>query len=375
VGLNAIYLDPGRTGGPETYLRGLAPALASEFPDVRFTIATTRSGAAALTRDGFGDFAEVLALPADVPQRVRRLYAEQVLLPRLAKREGWDLVHSLSSVAPLRTGVPSVVTLHDVIFFTHDTLRWSSGVALRRLVALSARRADGLITVSEASRDEICKVLGLDPASFVVAYHGAGRLPDLEPTGEADTIARYGLEGKRVVLAVGAKRPHKNQMLLVRALPSLDEDMVLVLAGAEEAYDEELRAAARSLGVSDRVRFPGYVPDADLEALWRLCGCMAFPSLAEGFGLPLVEAFQRGVPVAASDIPVMREVGSDAAVYFDPHDPADAARAIREAFGNEKLAAAGPPRAAQFSWPEAARKTFEPYERAVSRTGTPPGAG
>jgi glycosyltransferase involved in cell wall biosynthesis len=154
-------------------------------------------------------------------------------------------------------------------------------------------------------------------------------------------------------------------MLLIRALPLLADDIVLVLAGQEEHYDQELRAEADRLGVAGRVRFPGYVPDADLEGLWRLCECMAFPTLGEGFGLPLVEAFQRGVPAAVSDIPVLREVGGDAALYFDPHDPSAAARAIKEAMGNERLRAAGPPRAAEFSWTEAARKTHEAYERAL----------
>ncbi len=365
VGLNAVFLDPGRSGGPETYLRGLVPALAGEFPGVRFTLATSRRGAAALRRDGFSDFVELVELPTDEGERLRRLYAEQVLVPRLARRGGWDLVHSLATICPVRSTVPSVVTLHDVTFFVQKTFGWSTTFAMQQIVRRGSRNAAAIVTISEASRDEICAVLGLDPAAITVAHNGAGRLPDVEPADAAQTLARYGLEGKRVVLSVGAKRPHKNQMVLVRALPLLDEDMVLVLAGAEEPYDDELRAAAAAAGVADRVRFPGYVPDADLEALWRACGCMAFPSLAEGFGLPLVEALQRGVPVAASDIPVMREVGADAAVYFDPRDPAAAARAVGEAFGNERLAAAGPPRAAEFSWVEAARKTFEAYERAL----------
>jgi glycosyltransferase involved in cell wall biosynthesis len=364
--MNAVYLDPGRSGGPETYLRGLVPALASEFPDVRFSIATTRRGAAALREDGFGDFAELIELPTDEGERLRRLTAEQVLVPRLARREGWDVIHSLATVCPVRSSVPSVVTLHDVTFFLQRTFSWSTTFAMQQIVRRGSRHAAALITATQASRDEICEVLGLDPALFVIAPHGAGRLPDFEPSPEEEVRRRLGLVGKRIVLSAGAKRPHKNQIVLVRALTSLDENVVLVLAGREEPYDDELRAEADALGVSERVRFTGYVSDEDLEALWRLCGCMAFPTLGEGFGLPLVEAFQRGVPAAASDIPVLREVGGDAAVYFDPHDPADAARAVREALYNERLIAAGPPRAAEFSWTGAARKTFEAYERALA---------
>jgi len=367
VGLNAVFLDPGRSGGPETYLRGLAPALAAEFPNVRFTIATTRRGAAALKRDGFTDVIEV---PTDEGERLNRLRAEEWLVPRLAAREEWDIVHSLASVCPVWSRVPSVVTLHDVTFFRQRTFGWSTTFAMQQIVKRGSRHAAALITATNASRDEICDVLGLDPREFVIAPHGAGRLPGVEPSPEQAVREKFKLIDKRVVLSVGAKRPHKNQIVLVRALTRLDADMVLVLAGHEEPYDHELRAEAARLGVADRVRFPGYVTDADLEALWRLAGCMAFPSLGEGFGLPLVEALQRGVPVAASDIPVLREVGADAAEYFDPHDPADVAATIDDVFDDARLRADGPARAARFSWPEAARKTYEAYERALSRSRT-----
>jgi glycosyltransferase involved in cell wall biosynthesis len=262
--------------------------------------------------------------------------------------------------------VPSVVTLHDTTFFRQRTFGWSTTFAMQQIVRRGSRHASALITATEASRDEICQVLHLNPDDFVIAPHGAGRLPDIEPTPEREVRERLDLVDRQVILSVGAKRPHKNQIVLVQALPELEHEMVLVLAGHEEPYDDELRAEASRLRMTERVRFAGYVPDADLEALWRLSGCMAFPTLGEGFGLPLVEALQRGVPVAASDIPVLREVGADAAEYFDPHDPADVANTIADAFDNERLRDDGPARAERFSWPESARKTYEAYERALS---------
>ena len=370
VGLNAVFLDPGKSGGPETYLRNLVPALAGEFPGTRFSLATTRRGAAALKRDGFEDFAQIIELPTDEGERLNRLRAEEWLVPRLASRERWDIVHSMASVCPVWSRVPSVVTLHDVTFFRQRTFGWSTTFAMKEIVKRGSRHAAALITPTNASRDEICEELGLDPDDFVVAIHGAGRLPSVEPAPEEDVRERFGLRDKRVVLSVGAKRPHKNQMVLVRALTQLDPDIVVVLAGNEEPYDEELRAEAARLNVADRVRFPGYVSDADLEALWRLCGCMAFPTLGEGFGLPLIEGLQRGVPVAASDLPVLREVGADAAEYFDPNDPADVAATINDAFDDARLRTDGPARSAKFSWPEAARKTYEAYARALSRSRT-----
>lgn len=366
VCLNALFLDPGRSGGPETYLRELAPALCREFPGVRLSVVTTRRGKRALSRDGWTDFAEVHALPADEGQRGRRTAAEQALLPAMAMRERWSMVHSLGSVAPIRVRGPSVITLHDVTFIRLRTFGRVTTFGMRQVVTRASRNADHLIAGSASARDEVCDALGLERSRFTVVPHGAGRLPAVPPTPEATVRSRYELDGARVVLCVAAKRPHKNQALLARAAEHLPEDMAIVLAGHPGPYEAEVQALAAQLGVERRVRSVDYVPDADLEALWRLAACAAFPTLAEGFGLPVLEAMQRGVPVACSDIPVLREVGARAARYFDPRDPRSAAAAIAAVAGDAELAAAGIDRAATFNWPEAARGTMEAYERAVA---------
>jgi glycosyltransferase involved in cell wall biosynthesis len=261
-----------------------------------------------------------------------------------------------------------VVTLHDVIFFRHRNFGAATTFAMRLVAARVARGATVVITISETSRRDIIDVLRIPGERIVVVYQGVGRPLAGETASEGDVRDRYVLGDGRVVLCVAAKRPHKNQELLVRALPLLPEDVSLVLAGHPEPYDRTLRATAARLGIADRVRFPGYVPDRDLEGLWRLAAAAAFPTLAEGFGLPVLEAMARGVPVACSDIPVLREVGGDAAAYFDPRDEAGAAEAIAGLLsrdGGAARAAAGRERAAAFSWDAAARGTFEAYERAM----------
>jgi len=117
--------------------------------------------------------------------------------------------------------------------------------------------------------------------------------------------------------------------------------------------------------VTDRTLLTGYLPDADLEALWALADAAAFPTRAEGFGLPVLEAMARGVPVACSDIAVLREVGGDVPVYFDPADPSAAAAAIRAVLEDGERGRLGVERAAGFSWADAARGTMEAYERAL----------
>jgi glycosyltransferase involved in cell wall biosynthesis len=362
--LNALFLDPGGSGGPETYLRALAPALRDARPGTRITIATTRSGAAALRGDGWQEWSDVRALPCEEGQRGRRQLSEQLLLPALARRTGADLIHSLASVAPIRTpGTRHVITLHDVTFFRMQTFNAITTFGMRQVVSRAARHADALIAVTAAARDEIVQELELDPARFTVVHHGATAHERPAPAPEPDVRAQYGLGERRVVLCVASKRPHKNQELLVRAAGLLGDDTVVVLAGHPEPYDAQLRALAVREGVSDRVVFADYVPGPELEALWRLAACAAFPTRAEGFGMPVLEALARDVPVAASDLPVLREVGGEAPVFFDPGSPQDAARAIEEAI--RRGPDGGKAWAAGFTWQTAAERTWLAYDRAL----------
>jgi glycosyltransferase involved in cell wall biosynthesis len=364
VGINALFLDPGRSGGPETYLRELVGALVEEAPTVRFVLVTTRRGAAALARDGWGERAQLIALPADEGERVRRQVAEQLQLPRLAQRRRFDVLHSLANVAPIRARVPHAITLHDVTFFTRRTFGPITTFGMRAIVSQAAPRANALLTASVAARDEICDVLGFAPERFAVVPHGLGRARGIAAEDHAAVRARHHLDGERLVVCVAAKRPHKNQEVLVRAAPLLGQGTDVVLAGHPEAYDVELRRIAHEVGAA-QVRFVDYVPDAELEALWELADCAVFPTLAEGFGLPVVEAMDRGVPVACSDIPVLREVGGDVPRYFDPHAPASVAAAVEAAIGEApERVPRGRARAARYSWAEAARATLDAYERA-----------
>jgi glycosyltransferase involved in cell wall biosynthesis len=366
VAVNALFLAPGVSGGPETYVRGLLPALAAQFPNLRLTIFSTRSGSALLEQLGFGDFANLVAMPCEDGMRLRRTLAEQVLLPRAARRAGAQLLHSLASTAPVRARMRTVITLHDVTFLRIRTFGSLTTLGLRFIVAHAARRADVLVSVTAAARDDVAAELRLDPARFVVVHHGRGRARAQPSASEAQMRARFQLDGKRVVLCVGAKRPHKNQAVLLAAARELDDDVVLVLVGHAEPYEASLRTLAAELAITDRVRFVDPLSDGELEALWRVAGCFAFPTLGEGFGLPLLEALDHGVGVACSDLPVLREVGGDLPVYFDPRSPSAAATAIEAVLADPARAARGPAHAAAFSWERAARETYAAYERALA---------
>jgi glycosyltransferase involved in cell wall biosynthesis len=142
-----------------------------------------------------------------------------------------------------------------------------------------------------------------------------------------------------------------------------------VLPGSANAYEDELRALARELGVEDRVRFPGWISDDDLEDLYRAASCFVLPTFQEGFGLPVLEAMARGLPVACSDIPALTELVGDAAMLFDPHDPSSIAQAIRRITTDQQLASdlvtRGRDRCRMFSWERTARATLASYRRAI----------
>jgi len=201
-----------------------------------------------------------------------------------------------------------------------------------------------------------------------VTYLG-GR-PTGPATPEIELRRRLGLGEAPLVLSVSARRPHKNLPRLIEAFANVTAEPtpLLVVPGYETPFEDELRRRAEELEVAERIRFLGWVSDEDLEGLYAAASCFAFPSLAEGFGLPVLEAMQRGVPVACSAAGPLPEIGGDAVRYFDPVDVEGMARALSDLLVNQclraELAKAGRERARSFTWERTARETVESYERA-----------
>jgi glycosyltransferase involved in cell wall biosynthesis len=173
------------------------------------------------------------------------------------------------------------------------------------------------------------------------------------------------------VLSLSAKRPHKNLLALIDALALIptEDRPVLVLPGYPTAHEAELRERARSLGVDGDVRFPAWVSGEELEGLWALARAFVFPSLYEGFGLPVLEAMARGVPVASSNASSLPEVAGDAALLFDPRDVSEITGALARLLDDEelrgRLRARGRERVELFTWARAARLTLDSYTRAL----------
>jgi glycosyltransferase involved in cell wall biosynthesis len=373
VGLNLIFLVPGETGGMEVYARELIPALLAEAPvGTRFTAFIGREAAAA--GDGpWGELLPAVVVPVSSRHRVQWVLGEQALLAPRAMRAGVDLVHSLASTAPLWGRFRRVVTIHDLIYArfpeAHAGLRAGG---MRVLVPLAARRSDRVIADSQSTRNDLVELVGVRPEQIDVVPLGLGALPRSEPLPEAQTRARFGLGARRVLLSLSAKRPHKNLLALIGALariPPADRP-VLVIPGYPTAHEGELRRRASALGVHEDLRLPGWVSGAELEGLWSITRAFVFPSLYEGFGLPVLEAMARGVPVACSNASSLPEVAGDAALLFDPREEGAIAEALRRVLDDsslrEVLCARGLARAAQFTWERTAAATLRSYEASLT---------
>jgi glycosyltransferase involved in cell wall biosynthesis len=370
VGLNLIFLVPGETGGMEVAAREVIPALlAAAPPDTRFTAFVNREAAAA--GDGpWGELLPAVTVPVNARDRKQWVLGEQALLPVMAARARVELLHSLASTAPLWGRFRRIVTVHDLIYArfpdAHAGLR---DKGMRVLVPGAVRRSDRVIADSLSTRDDLIELLGVAPERIDVVPLGLGALRREAPAPEADVRARFELGERPVVLSLSAKRAHKNLLALIDALARIapEERPVLVIPGYPTAHEAELRARAQELGVADEVRFPAWVSSAELEGLWSITRAFVFPSLYEGFGLPVLEAMARGVPVACSNASSLPEVAGDAALLFDPHDEAAIATALRRLLSDHALAddlrARGLQRVREFTWERTARLTLESYAR------------
>ena len=367
VGLNLVYLVPGETGGMETYARELIPALLAERPDLRITAFVNREAGG--LGGPWSDLATQVVVPVRARHRTEWVRGEQLLLPRLAKRAGVEVVHSLASTAPARGDFRRVVTIHDVIYRTHpEAHARTRSVGMAILVPLAARRSHRIITPSTSTRDDLVRLLKVPAEKIDVVPEGVGTTP-AEATSEPELRTRLGLGERPVVLTASAKRPHKNLLRLLEGwalLPAGDRPL-LVLPGYPTPHERELRERAAALGIEGDTRFVGWVSTADLEGLYRLAVCFVYPSLYEGFGLPVLEAMARGVPVACSDRASLSEVAGNAARIFDPEDPRAITDAVEELLVDpqlrERLRVAGREQARRFTWRQTALGTLRTYER------------
>ena len=303
---------------------------------------------------------------------------EQVHVPWVLMRERPDVFHSPHYVLPPAIRCRSVVTIHDTIHLTFRQYlpnRMAYAYAKASMWA-AARRSSRILTVSEASKRDIVRLLDVPPDKIVVVHNAIDERFWVEP--EADDVARvrerFQLD-QRFILYVGNIKPHKNLVRLIEAFHELRRgelaDLKLLIIGDEISKFPALRRAVHQHKLHKHVRFLGYLPDETLAVLYRLAAAFAFPSLYEGFGLPPLEAMASGTPVVTSNVSSLPEVVGEAAVLVDPYDIGSIADGLRRVLTNpalaEDLRCKGLARARAFSWEQSVAKTCAVYQEIAGR--------
>jgi glycosyltransferase involved in cell wall biosynthesis len=372
VGLDLLYLIPGETGGRETYARELLPELLAQEAELEIVAFLNRDAGPQLAGT-FGGRVRSVIVPVSARSRVQWAAGELTLVSLAARRARVEVLHSMANFAPPWGRFARVVTIHDLQYeAVPEQLSVPVRVLTGALVSLAARHAERIIAVSNAGAEELVGGIGVERARIDVVPNGVRQPRPVPSASISDIQRRHGLGGRRVVLAVATNLPHKNLGALIDALAMINPGQrpLLVLAG-HGTDGGALRARADRAGVGADVRALGACSTEELDALYATADCLAVASLHEGFGLPVLEAMARSLPVACSDIAALREVAGDAALYFDPRQPSQIAAALGELLANpakvERLIELGRARAARFSWAAAAAGTLASYRAALRK--------
>ena len=300
-----------------------------------------------------------------------RVAWEQLVQPWVLRRIEADLVHGPVFIGPLLAPCPVVVTIHDLSFIRFPALfRPVNRLYLTVLARLSASRARRMIAVSAHAAAETTQLLGVPPERIDVVYHGVD--PAFRPLPDDKVAAFRQRQGvpERFVLFVGTLEPRKNLIRLIEAFARIyDSKVQLVLVGGKGWLYDELFDRVQDLGLREAVIFPGYVMGDDLPLWYNAATIVAYPSVYEGFGLPVLEAQACGTPVLTSDVSSLPEAAGGAALMVDPYDvealAAGLNRMLTDALLRGELRERGLVHARQFSWPRTAQETARVYRCAL----------
>lgn len=372
IAIDAHSVGTGLAGN-ETYVTNLIEALAEIDTTNRYTLYVTKQSAVERFAGRWSHVAVRQTLPHAPLVRI------PVTLPAELRRHPVDLLH-VQYTAPPFAPCPVVATVHDLSFeHLPATFKRRSWMQMRLTVRRTVRAAAHIIAPSEYTRRDLVETYRVPrERTSVVPLAAAAHFAPVRDEKELRRVRQaYGIASD-YILAVGSIQPRKNLTRLIEAYAGLrrqrahDKLPPLVIAGKRAWLFEETLRAVERCGIDDAVKFTGYVPEADLPALYSGAHCFVYPSFFEGFGLPPLEAMRCGTPVIAGDRTSLPEVVGDAGLLVDPFDT-DAitsaiARLIDDPDLHTTLSERGLLRARQFDWRETARLTLEVYQRATGGT-------
>jgi glycosyltransferase involved in cell wall biosynthesis len=370
-GLDGVPLNQSLTGVGH-YTLELAHVLARIAPEDRFELVSPLPSLRLPERPSPSN---LHITHATVSTLERRLWW-QMGLPRYIRQSRFNVFHGTNYSVPLLKTCPTVVTIHDLsLLLWPQTHAQHLARKARWRLPLMARRADAIIVPSQSIKTEVCEHLRIEESKITVIPEAPRSSFWQVPVSETAAVRRRLDISDDFILFVGTIEPRKNLLTLVRAFEQILHNSAcqtqLVLAGDEGWLTGDLHSFLRNADFSERVRLVGYLDDDDLRALYSSCGVFVYPSLYEGFGLPLLEAMTCGAPVITSNIPSIRETVGDVALLVAPTAVDDLARSIMRLLENsaerEQRSAAGKQHASEFSWEKAAAATLSVYRQVISQ--------
>jgi glycosyltransferase involved in cell wall biosynthesis len=369
IGVMGRSVRPGATGVGRFAANNIR-SLAEILPKGNLTVFLTQDAPSLWNEN----VREVRA-PYPIPNEYVRVIWEQTAVPRQVRELGIDLYHSPNYILPLRRlSCPSVVTVHDLSFRNLELHRLRSHLYLSMMTSFAVRKAHAVIADSMQTRRRIEDVYPHTVGRVEVIYGGVS--PGIRPPTQEvyDRFCkRHNLEHP-IILFVGTLEPRKNLPRVVQAFESAMKQTGLshnlVLLGPKGWKTRQLRETIERSPLRSRILQPGYAYDEELSCWYTAADLLAYPSLDEGFGLPIVEAMALGTPVVTSDRSCMPEVVGDAAITVDPYDVVSISNGIVELLINDELRQelkrVGLERSSKFTWEDAAQRHVQLFERVLS---------
>lgn len=372
VGINLLWMVPGVVGGSETYMTRLLHGLVERASDLDYTVFAVPQFADA--HPALAKTFKTAYAPVTGQWKSFRVAGENSWLAAQCRVRNIELVHHAGGTVPaVRTARP-ILTIHDLQYLYYPEYFTRTKLAfLKAMVPRSAEVARLVLAPSEFTRRTVIERLEIDPSIVRVVPHGVS--PRMEGAArERRSPSRYGISGD-FFLYPAITYPHKNHLVLIEAFARVLQKhprTTLVLTGAKGSMEVRVAKEVRKLGIEDRVLRLGYIPAADLEALYAQAVALTFPSRFEGFGAPVLEAMSKGCPVIAANATALPEVVDEAGVLVSPDNFEEWAVAmsalLEDGSNREQLIRSGFARAAEFTWARSADVLEEAYRHALATT-------